>query len=194
MPSNSDISIQKSALRKLMQNELRSMDVEEVKAKSEAACLKILEHPAYKLSKLIFCYRAMTHEADTEDIINKAISDGKRIAYPYVLGNSRMVALEPADSDAWQTGVLGLKMPNPARSKLIAPEDLDLVIVPGLAFDVNGGRLGRGAGYYDRFLKKTGAVRIGFCFSFQVVEQVPLEAHDALMQSLVTDTICTKTI
>lgn len=194
MPSNSDISIQKSALRKLMQNELRSMDVEEVKAKSEAACLKILEHPAYKLSKLIFCYRAITHEADTEDIINKAISDGKRIAYPYVLGNSRMVALEPADSDAWETGVLGLKMPNPARSKLIAPEDLDLVIVPGLAFDVNGGRLGRGAGYYDRFLKKTGAVRIGFCFSFQVVEQVPLEAHDALMQSLVTDTICTKTI
>ncbi|OQA15200.1 MAG: 5-formyltetrahydrofolate cyclo-ligase family protein [Firmicutes bacterium ADurb.Bin356] len=194
MPSNNDISIQKAALRKLMQNELRSMDVEGVKAKSEAACLKMFEHPAYKLSKLIFCYRAMTHEADTEDIINKAISDGKRIAYPYIMGSSNMVALEPADSDAWETGVLGLKMPNPARSRLIAPGDFDLAIIPGLAFDANGGRLGRGAGYYDRFLKKTGAMRIGFCFSFQVVAQVPIEAHDTLMQSLVTDTICIKTI
>ncbi len=185
----SDIRIQKAELRKHMQNGLRALDSGQVKIRSNLACQKVLEHPAYSSAKLIFCYFAMAHEADPEAFINNAIADGKRVAFPYIKGKSDMIALEPIDKDAWETGVLGLRMPSPARSKVIAPDEFDLVLVPGLAFDANGGRLGRGAGYYDRYLKKTNALRMGFCLSFQVVSQVPLEAHDTLMQSLVTDTI-----
>ena len=72
------------------------------------------------------------------------------------------------------------------ETEFLSCRDLDLVLVPGIAFDLIGGRLGYGRGYYDRFLKKTEGFRVGVCYESQVVDQVPMEAHDIHMQALIS--------
>ena len=73
-----------------------------------------------------------------------------------------------------------------AGCEVFPPEEIDLILVPGTAFDAGGGRLGQGGGYYDRFLEKTGALRVGVCHGFALQKSVPEEAHDARMDYILT--------
>ncbi len=126
----------------------------------------------------MLCYCALHKEADPSAIVKQAWAEGKRVAFPWCGENWRMEALEPLKEDAFLVGRHGIIAPDPARSRVIPPEELDLIVVPGLAFDKIGGRLGRGAGYYDRYLSQTAAIFVGFCLENQVVPHVPMDAHD----------------
>ena len=84
-------------------------------------------------------------------------------------------------------GALGVLEPSPEQRIALTPESFDLVIVPGVAFDRFGGRLGYGKGYYDRFLDQTSAFRLALAFDFQLLETVPTEMHDVPMDGILTE-------
>lgn len=157
---------------------------------SYAACLRALTHPAYAHAERILCYAAMQTELTVQPFINTALLAGKRVAFPVCLDGHDMEAWEPMDDEAWTVDRYGIRTPIRERSRLILPGALDLILVPGLAFDKAGGRLGRGAGYYDRYFTKTRAFRMGICMDMQFVDAVPMDAHDKYMHAVCTNTLC----
>ena len=84
-----------------------------------------------------------------------------------------------------ESGAYGLMEPK-EDCAIADPQRIDLILVPGTAFDREGGRIGQGAGYYDRFLETRGALRVGVCHSFALLERVPCEMHDAAMDYVIT--------
>lgn len=115
---------------------------------------------------------------------------GKRLALPLMSGVSLSPRWVESEADL-VAGSFGIR--EPRASAPLAGDRFDLILVPGVAFDRSGGRLGRGRGFYDRFLEGTRGVRVGVCFEDQVVPEVPVEAHDVRMNVLATPkgiTIC----
>ncbi len=138
------------------------------------------------------CYAAISGEVETRQIIRKALSDGKRVAVPVTVSSKkRLIAVEISDPkrDLLGKGPLGIPEPHPKKRLPLARKELDLVLVPGVAFDAQGQRLGRGGGYYDRFLSKLpdGVPQIGLAFRFQVVADLPFEKHDKPVSLVLTD-------
>ena len=152
----------------------------------------ILDHvcvlPAFCASHTVMMYIAMAKEVQTRQLLAQARQLRKRVAVPVVCG-SRLIAVEWLGEHApLQRSPLGMLEPA-APHTIIPPQELDCVLVPGVAFDLAGGRLGFGKGYYDRFLGQlpTTTYRCGVAFSIQVVSCVPQEAHDVSMHGLVTE-------
>ena len=135
-------------------------------------------------------YVSMPSELATAPGIEAALADGKCVAVPWCdgdeLGLWRLEAVGELEPGTW-----GIPEPPPDRrgeaARQVTAEALDLVVVPGLAFDRLGRRLGRGRGYYDRLLARSSAVRAGLCFDAQVFPEVPAGPHDAVMDWLVTE-------
>ncbi len=144
----------------------------------------------YRSAATVLWYVSMPSELATVPGIEAALADGKRVAVPWCdgddLGLWRLEAVGELEPGTW-----GIPEPPPARrgepARRIAPEAIDLVVVPGLAFDRRGRRLGHGKGYYDRLLARSPAVRAGLCFDAQVFPEVPAGPHDAVMDWVVTE-------
>ena len=98
------------------------------------------------------------------------------------------LSLRPADPRTQRPGAFGIEEPGP-QAELCDPGELDLIVVPGVAFTAAGQRMGRGRGYYDRYLSQPGvrAVKVGVCFAHQLVVSLPVEPHDVTMDRVVTD-------
>lgn len=177
----------KKELRKAMNSRLQQLTVVEKKAKSAAVCQKILQLPAYKNAKRLMAFLNMTEEISLDALMTEAIAAGKEVYVPLCLNKTQMEAVRlPSVAEA-VTGMYGIRTA-PAGSPKLAPEKLDLVLVPGLAFDRQGHRLGHGAAYYDRFLGRCPkAAAVAVAFHEQVVPAVPVDAHDVSMHALVTD-------
>ncbi len=184
-------SYEKTQLRNQLKAVLRSFDIETTTIKSRRASDFLLSHPAYAKARVLLSYCAMPHEADPAFIWQQALRDGKRVVFPYCDSKNRLLLpLEPWDKRAFAVSAHQISAPMPERANLVPIEEIDFIIVPGLAFDATGGRLGRGGGYYDRFLQQTLAWRMGFCFEEQVLPVVPMEVHDCRMHGLASDTDC----
>ena len=112
------------------------------------------------------------------------------LAYPRSAADGTMDFHAVADPASLCKGRFGIREPDAGRHPLIPAGDLDLLVCPGLAFSPKGARLGRGGGYYDRYLERLAPEipRLGICFPCQVVAEVPLEEHDVVMTHLVTTT------
>ena len=133
-------------------------------------------------------YMALPQEVQTAAILTESRYQGKRVAVPVVKPHGLVAAELPAGRLQFQPGPFGI--PEPAVSTaILSPEDIDCVMVPGIAFDRRGTRLGFGKGYYDRFLCRIPATThvCGLAFSLQIVQHVPDLPHDIRMQSLVTE-------
>ena len=133
-------------------------------------------------------YMALPQEVQTAAILAAGRRQGKRMAVPVVKPYGLVAAELPAGELQFQPGPFGV--PEPAvGTAFISPEDIDCVLVPGIAFDHRGARLGFGKGYYDRFLCRLPATAhvCGLAFSLQIVDHVPDMPHDVRMQSLVTE-------
>lgn len=172
-----------------MKRALRGLDAPSFRAFSEAACSQVLAHPAYAAARTLLLYCALPLEADPVHIAEHAVAHGKRVAYPYCEAGSdrRMIALAPNTPTDWEEGAFGIRTPVPAHSRRVPKDEIDLILVPGLAFDACGGRLGRGAGYYDRYLTNVSALLMGFCLDIQLIESVPADMHDVRMDAVVTN-------
>lgn len=149
-----------------------------------AEILAALEaHPAFRAANTVLLYYSLPDEVDTHDFIGKW-STKKRILLPVVAGNDLelRVYTNPADL---AVGAYGIGEPTGALFTDYAA--IDFIAVPGVAFDRNGNRLGRGKGYYDRLLPRIpAAYKAGICFPFQIVEEIPAEPFDIRMDEIIT--------
>lgn len=150
------------------------------------ACLieRLIGHDLYKKCKKIFLYASVGAEVDTRALIEIAYKQGKIVALPICLGNGVM--------DFYQyDGTLRegkYCIPEPTTGTVLYPDSSDVMIVPGLAFDKKGYRMGQGGGYYDRYLEKHRCITIGVCREMFFVENVPICWNDLPVDYVITET------
>ncbi len=176
----------KAALRKEIRALLRQLPPEEKQRQAYAAAARVLRCEQFLRARTLMLYRSTPLEIDTVPLLIAAEAAGKKVAYPVCVDDFSMIAAVPGSPDAWQRGRYGIWAPALERSEIITPEQIDLVIVPGVAFDRQCFRLGQGRGYYDRFLSAAHAYRIGCAFDVQIVPALPAEAHDIPMDLVVS--------
>ena len=137
-------------------------------------------------AKTIVAYYSLPDEVDTHRLIDDLLADGKTVYLPKVISDEEMVLCRYTGADSLREGAFGIM--EPVGAPIPAEEVIDVVLVPGMAFDASGNRLGRGKGYYDRFLKTLATPRphlIGVCFDFQKVEVVPTTSCDVKVDVVV---------
>lgn len=140
----------------------------------------------YRQADSLGLYSAVHNEVQTEQVARRALADGKRLYYPRVRGEALefVTVRSVAELVPGSFGIL-----EPTGADLMAWTELHLLVVPGVAFDACGHRLGYGKGYYDRALTQCppAVERVGFAYEFQVVERLPVDAHDCRLTRLVTE-------
>ncbi len=180
----------KAELRKQIQQRVASMSIQEKQDASQKLCSQLMSIATIVHADSIFAFLPLDNEISLLQIISLWIDESRTVGVPLINWEEKtmlgglLTSLE--DSTLVETRH-GIKEPK-ARHPL--PSDcFDVILVPGIGFDGIGGRLGRGGGFYDRFLTKARPpIVIGVCFDEQIVESVPREPHDQLMTAVVTPT------
>jgi len=184
------ITERKNAVRSSMRAQLQALTDAERAARSSAACARVLKSTAFQSAVCVMLYMPLRSEIDVMSVALEAFRLGKVVCVPRVAdGGKSMHAVEIKSIDDESMASDALGVPAPRSGREIMHESIDLVIAPGVAFDVRGGRLGRGGGFYDRFLAKAHrhTTTIGVCFDFQLVDEIPTAADDIPVQAVVTD-------
>jgi 5-formyltetrahydrofolate cyclo-ligase len=189
MTSDDSIARDKSRLRLRARAARRAVTPELRAAAAEAIASRVLALPEFAEVRAVLLYGATPEEADPSPIEIALRARGVRIAYPRVAGPNRLTLHWVDDPTALAGGAFGLLEPAPDAS-LAAADDLDAVVVPGVAFDERGFRLGFGGGYYDVLLGHwAGHVpTVGIAYDEQIVNACPAEAHDRAVDVVVTPT------
>jgi 5-formyltetrahydrofolate cyclo-ligase len=140
----------------------------------------------YKKAKVVMFYLSLSSEVPTDEMIEKALLEGKKVVVPCIKNGDILPSLLTSLS---QTKVGNLGIREPKKKKFIPREELDLVVVPGCGFDVKGYRIGFGKGFYDRFLPelKGKVPLVALAFELQIIEEVPLDKWDIQMDYIVTE-------
>lgn len=139
-------------------------------------------HPAFRAARIVLLYYSLKDEVNTHEFVRKW-SREKQILLPVVVGDDLELRIYTGPEDL-TTGAYGIEEPTGALFTDYAT--IDFAVIPGVAFDAAGNRLGRGKGYYDRLLPHLTAFKAGICFSFQLVEEVPAEPFDIRMDAVIT--------
>ncbi len=178
----------KGSLRLFYLRLLKEQKTEDVNLKSRLIAEQLWKLPAFQKAHCILFYASMPGEVDTWAMMEKAIFSGKRVALPIVEQNQRkLIPTLILSMEDVHKKKHGIAEPHLDPAKTLDVRDIDAVVVPGLAFDRQHNRLGRGAGYYDRFLTtlpKT-ATTVGLAFDFQLAENLPIEAHDVRLTQVI---------
>jgi 5-formyltetrahydrofolate cyclo-ligase len=179
-------------LRKNILAERNRLSQNEIDTKSMAIQNRLLSLEQLRDHHNIFVYVSFRSEVATLSLIDALINMGKKVIVPItrirekrldaIHINSRETDLEPGYCD----------IPEPkeelCKTREVAPEEIETILLPGSVFDERGGRFGYGGGYYDRFLAKVpGAARIGLAFDLQIIEKAPLQEHDEILDLVVTE-------
>jgi 5-formyltetrahydrofolate cyclo-ligase len=175
----------KQGLRSKILLKLKNQKEEDRKLKSNLIKEKLLKQKEFKKAKKVMFYIAFKGEVETREMIKTAKRLGKIIAVPVCVKNR--ASLRPAILDSHASlrkGPYGV--PEPVISSFLRPEDLDLVITPGVAFDKKGNRLGRGKGYYDRFLSRIpkDTPSIGLAYDLQILPLIPTTPRDVSVKKV----------
>ena len=148
----------------------------------------ILNNSVWAHAKAVMLYSPIGHEADITSVILNGLADGKMVALPvFVEAIGEYAPAKIERLEACGSGKYGILEPGP-EAELIPLNALDLVLVPGVGFDLMGHRLGRGKGYYDRLLSQVHGIKCGVAYEEQLVSQIPVEPHDVPMNCIVTPT------
>ncbi len=187
MRSDIPSSVTKKEIRQKMLAKRRALSASEIDEKSLALRDQIVSLPAYQKAKRIMAYLSMKGEADLDPLIRQALADGKEIYIPVCLPEKQMEAGRLLSMEHFKKGPYGLR-DLPDGYEVISPEELDLVLVPGVACTKEGIRLGMGAGYYDRYLSYVPfEKRVVTLWDFQVIADIPFEPFDQKMAQIVTE-------
>jgi 5-formyltetrahydrofolate cyclo-ligase len=177
----------KEKLRKEIKEKRRRQSKEENRKKSKEIKEKLFGLKEYMDAKTVLFYVSYDGEVFTHDMIKEALDDKKVVA---PISNKEDCSLSLSILDSWndlEEGSYGILEPRKDCIKEISIDELDLIIVPGVAFDLNGNRLGHGKGYYDRLLEKTKAISIGLAFEFQIVKNIPTDRNDVPVDLIITE-------
>ena len=166
----------------------RGMAEEEMERAGEGVTDRILSSRSYEDVRFLYCYVSYGSEVDTRRLIEESLKRGKRVAVPRVRGRYRMDFCFIRSMADLSPGYKGIPEPGPWCRKAPVPFEETLVIVPGIAFDRSGGRIGYGGGYYDTYLAgKTKCIKAAAAYSMQITEQIPTEPSDVKMDLIITE-------
>ncbi|RLJ71343.1 5-formyltetrahydrofolate cyclo-ligase [Hydrogenivirga caldilitoris] len=140
--------------------------------------------PEFRHANRVLLYCPIKGEPDLTPLFDQLFSQGKKLVLPKV-EEDELLLLEVNNLTCLSTGAFNILEPEDGIS--VTPEELDLVVVPGIAFDVNGYRIGFGKGYYDRLLERVSAPKVGVAYSFQVLDRVPRDTWDKPVDIVVTE-------
>ncbi len=175
----------KQALRAQIREKKRAMTEEEIVSRSMALTEKFLSTDAYRQAKTIYGYLSYNQEVRTGPLLAQALKDGKAVAVPKVCGEEMRFILM-TDLDAVAKGYAGI--PEPIADSPIAQDPTALVLMPGLAFDRQGRRLGYGGGFYDKFLAaEPNHPKIALCYDFQLLPALETDSHDIPVDLVIWD-------
>lgn len=178
----------KRSLRSQLLAQRRALGHAEWLTSSQAAQRNLLALEEYQRAECIALYAPAHNETDTAELLKNAIEAGKRVLYPAVCGTGMVFRLVEGPHSL-QRGAFGILEPRAIGNDHQA-DHADLIVVPGVAFDLSGHRIGYGKGFYDRFLQHPGcrAHLVGLCHDFQLLDNtIPGEQHDIPMEIIVTD-------
>jgi 5-formyltetrahydrofolate cyclo-ligase len=180
----------KLALREAALSRRNALSEHQCLLRSAAIQTRAIQLPAYASARSVVLYSPVQNEVRTEEILEKALTLGRRVFYPRTImdGTGQFIRISSsADLRAGRYGIL-----EPTGTEELSDGDLDSLIafIPGVAFDAAGNRLGRGQGWYDRILTGLGsqATLVALAYDFQVVEEVPTDAWDRKVHYIVTET------
>lgn len=176
----------KTSVRNEILKRRRQLSYEGCLAQSLRIQQRLLATSEFRAAESLALYSPVHNEVFTEELFHHAREQDKRVVYPRVRGDDLEFArVDRRDSLAH--GAFGVL--EPTGAELAEPARLDLIVVPGVAFDRSGYRLGYGKGFYDRALHDTSGrtVRVGLCYDFQLVDVLPAEKHDIAMDLIVTE-------
>ena len=184
---------EKKILRYIMNRKLLTLKPKERHILSEALCSNLEVSEYIKKAEILLAYSPMREEADIMPLIETALTYGKRAAFPRICGSEIRFHFIEKITGPWEIHPYGIKEPITSlpvfTKEFIKTSGNVLALVPGLAFDLIGRRLGHGKGFYDRFLSGTGSaiISIGVGFSFQVLNALPFQKWDYPMDAVCTD-------
>ena len=182
---NSKFKIQKNELRRHIRAQKKQYAAAQLAALSEEICSKVSTSAWWQEAGTLLLYYPLADEVDVRPLIQEAYRNGKCVLLPVCKGDDLELHLYEGE-ESLAHGAFGIMEPT---GPLFAPEnypDIQLALVPGMAFDRVGHRLGRGRGYYDRLLPQLAAARLqGICFPFQLLDEVPSDTHDIAVHEVV---------
>ena len=177
---------QKSDIRAFARERRAAIPAEERATLSSAAAGRLATLPECLSAELVAGYFATAEEIDPAPALKTIGALGATIAYPRIAGPGSLTLHAVSGDLDVEDGPFGIRQPTMA-SPAVDPAEVDVVIVPGVAFDAAGQRVGYGGGYYDRFLPRTGnAFRVGLCFEEQLLGAIPTQEHDVSVDVVVT--------
>ena len=145
-----------------------------------------LNSSIYKSAKTIMLYMPLGNETDTSDILKSAFDDGKCVVLPVTDKQSGIITPVIATTDTvYKKGAFSVT--EPQSDTLVDVSQIDVILVPGIVFDKKGARIGFGRGCFDMLLKNAKAIKVGYCYDFQVVRKIPCEKHDIKMDYIVSE-------
>lgn len=159
----------KSTLRKIAIEKRKEIPDEKRNELSKSASENFFKLIEFKNFKNVFCYISTKFEISTKEIIEKLLAKNVNVYFPLITGENSMTAQKFNGQE------------------IISKEKIDICVMPGLAFTATGRRLGYGKGFYDRYLENLNCIKIGLCFDFQIIENIPVSDFDVNADYLVTD-------
>ena len=174
----------KAELRKQVLQEMKTISQEQKQAIDQALTERLLQHPFYQEAKVIATYLSFPHEFQTQELIEQALKDGKKVLIPKTYPKGRMDFVV-YDSQQLVKTSFGLLEPQ-GNLEVVDASQIDLIHVPGLAFTTEGYRIGYGGGYYDRYLKHFSGNTLSTVYPCQIRDFIP-EDHDIPVQEVLID-------
>lgn len=179
----------KKQLRQQGKSNRRSLSAEQRCEKSWLIVERVMSMDCYAEAQRVFCYAAMEDEVHTRGLLAAMLAAGKEVSIPLIDDEQKgiMRAVRLFDLTDMEKGKFDIDTVAGAESRYVPPEAMDLIIVPGTAFDAAGHRIGMGGGYYDRFLEKTSAITAGVAYECQIFPNLPWEIHDQALNYVITE-------
>ena len=177
----------KSKIRSQMIEARDSQTIPEIEEKSRLIQEQFLSLPLVRKTGNIFIYNSIRGEARTRGIIKNFFMRGKEVSVPVPDCDKHELIVSKLDSlDELKEGVFGI--PEPAKTKPVSPEQIDIIVVPGIAFDEKGNRIGHGFGFYDKFLRTVkGKPIVALAYEMQILQELPAEEHDVTIDYIITE-------
>jgi len=177
----------KRKLRQFMLDKRRELTAEERGVSGHPIQQAFIALPAFAEARIVALYSPVRGEVDTGEVVQAALKDGKVVLFPVVCGEDlRFVRVY--DPSEMGKGAFGIDEPC-LTGEVYAPDEANLIVIPGVAFDCSGKRIGFGKGYYDRalhHLEGKGKL-VGFCYDFQLVDEIVAEPHDVAVDVIITE-------
>jgi len=176
----------KQSLRINFREMERNRPSDEVKSYSKAIFDRLINLEVFKRAHCVGAYLSLPSEVQTDDIIRACWEAGKQVCVPYYIAEKKFYGMSRLDPKA-PIKMKKWNLREPENPEPMEASKLDLILVPAMAFDASGVRLGHGGGHYDRLLLNVTGYRLGLAFHEQVVEQLPREPHDEPVQAILTE-------